>query len=124
MPLPPRKPKHKKPQKPKKRSRKESNRPCKPNRPACKLERAKAGLKEANNQINIVWNAASPDFRKVLLAEQRTWLKQRDIECKLRATSASLETSDNDREVIRLQCEIDMTHQRTQTLKSQVLNAS
>ena len=88
------------------------------------LERAKAGLKEANNQINIVWNAASPDFRKVLLAEQRTWLKQRDIECKLRATSASLETSDNDREVIRLQCEIDMTHQRTQTLKSQVLNAS
>lgn len=87
------------------------------------LERAKAGLKEANNQINLVWNA-SPELRKELLAEQRTWLKQRDIECKLRATSASLETSDNDREVIRLQCEIDMTHQRTQTLKSQVLNAS
>lgn len=88
------------------------------------LERAKAGLKEANNQINIVWNAAGSDFRKEVLAEQKTWLKQRDIECKLRATSASLETSDNDREVIRLQCEIDMTHQRTQTLKSQILNAS
>ena len=87
------------------------------------LERAKAGLKEANNQINLVWNA-SPELRKELLAEQRTWLKQREIECKLRATSAALDASDNDREIIRLQCEIEMTQQRTQVLRNVLLNAS
>ena len=37
---------------------------------------------------------------------------------------AALDASDNDREIIRLQCEIEMTQQRTQVLRNVLLNAS
>lgn len=78
---------------------------------------AKQNLDKANTKLNLVWNAASADTRKELLPEQKTWLKKRDLECKLKAQDA--ENSD-EQEVTRLKCETSMTDARTAELKSTI----
>lgn len=86
-----------------------------------RLERAQLSLKEANDQINVVWNAATPEFRKMMLPEQKTWLKQRDLDCKLKATTVPAENGASEREIVRLNCEIEMTASRTNYLKEKIL---
>ncbi|WP_376767309.1 lysozyme inhibitor LprI family protein [Paludibacterium denitrificans] len=36
-----------------------------------------------------MWQSASKERRAQLLAEQRIWLKQRDLECKLKASQTT-----------------------------------
>lgn len=85
-----------------------------------RLEKAQAGIKDANDQINVVWNAASSEFRKTMLPEQRIWLKERDVDCKMKASSAGEDVGEVAREVIRLDCETEMTALRTTYLKAKV----
>ncbi|MTD33045.1 DUF1311 domain-containing protein [Paludibacterium sp. dN 18-1] len=46
-------------------------------------------MDDANGAINLVWQSASKERRAQLLAEQRIWLKQRDLECKLKASQTT-----------------------------------
>lgn len=82
------------------------------------LEKAQAGIKDANDQINAVWNAAPSEFRKTMLSEQRIWLKERDVDCKIKAAAAGEGIGEVAREVIRLDCETEMTALRTIYLKA------
>lgn len=85
-----------------------------------RLEKAQSGIKEANDQINVVWNGATSDFRKAMLPEQRVWLKEREVECREKANAAGGDASETDREVIRLNCESEMTAARTSILRAKV----
>jgi len=83
-----------------------------------KLEQAQAGIKQANDEINVVWNAATAEFRKLMLPEQRIWLKEREVDCKTKASAAGEDVSATDREVLRLDCETELTKLRTIYLKA------
>jgi uncharacterized protein YecT (DUF1311 family) len=76
-------------------------------------------LEEANKRINIVWNGATKEIRATLLPEQKEWLKQRETDCSLKATS---EQPDNvsTQETIRTNCMATMTDQRTEVLKQKI----
>ena len=75
---------------------------------------AKTNLDQANENLNLVWNATTKDVREQLLAEQRIWLKKRDLECKL-------ESSDSDNpEVFRFNCETNMTNERISDLRRKI----
>ncbi|AJW45538.1 hypothetical protein TK49_13010 [Ralstonia mannitolilytica] len=81
------------------------------------LQKAQADIKAANDALNVVWNAGSKEWRQELLPEQRLWLAQRENGCKIKALdsgsadSVAFQTS-------RLQCEVQMTVERTQALKA------
>lgn len=68
----------------------------------------------ANQQINLVWNATTPQIRKYLLPEQRLWLKKRKLECELESQKA--EQAD----AAYFDCEAKMTRVRTQLLSSKI----
>ena len=68
----------------------------------------------ANQQINLVWNATTPQIRKYLLPEQRLWLKKRKLECELESQDA--EQAD----AAYFDCEAKMTRARTQLLNSKI----
>lgn len=85
-----------------------------------RLDKAQADIKEANDQINAVWNAATSEFRKAVLPEQRIWLKERDVDCRMKANAGGEGATDTDREVIRLDCETEMTKARITYLKAKV----
>lgn len=86
------------------------------------LKKAKSDIKVANDAINVVWNAGSKEWRQGLLPEQRLWQAQRENSCKLKALdtetsgSASFETD-------RLNCEVQMTIDRTQVLRASLQQA-
>lgn len=77
---------------------------------------AKQKLDAANNKLNLVWKATRKDVRDELLAEQRIWLKKRDLECRLKAQDADPGYA----EAERLNCETEMTESRTQELRSAI----
>ncbi|WP_326519355.1 lysozyme inhibitor LprI family protein [Acinetobacter sp. CAAS 2-6] len=77
---------------------------------------AKQKLDVANNKLNLVWKAARKDVRDELLAEQRLWLKKRDLECRLKAQDAEPGYA----EVERLACETEMTNTRNSELRSAI----
>lgn len=81
------------------------------------LENARAGIKAANDEINLVWNAGTAQWRHGLLPEQRAWLTEREKTCKVKALENGT-TDSVDYEIGRLNCQIDMTHNRTAVLKS------
>jgi uncharacterized protein YecT (DUF1311 family) len=68
----------------------------------------------------VIWNAASSDFRKKTLPEQRIWLKEREVDCKLKGDSLGAEVPAASREVIRLKCEVQMTEARSLALKDKI----
>lgn len=78
------------------------------------ISEAKVKLDNANENLNLVWNATSKEIRDQLLEEQKIWLKKRELECKLDSSE-----SDNP-EVYRLTCEANMTEQRTGILKQKI----
>lgn len=78
------------------------------------LTEAKAKIDQANEHLNLVWNATSKDVRDALLAEQKIWLKKRELECKLNSSAAEHS------EVARLNCEAQMTQQRTNELRHKI----
>lgn len=70
-------------------------------------------VEQANEKLNLVWNAASHAARQKILAEQRTWLKKRELDCKLQ----SLDVAPHHQDQQRLICERDETNQRVSTLR-------
>ncbi|WP_081403502.1 lysozyme inhibitor LprI family protein [Acinetobacter sp. HR7] len=78
------------------------------------ITEAQTNLDQANENLNLVWNATTKDVREQLLKEQRIWLKKRDLECKLQSSNA-----DNP-EVSRLNCETNMTRERTNELRQKI----
>lgn len=76
-------------------------------------------LSSANNKLNAVWNSTNTSVRNQLLAEQRIWLKKRDLECRLNSEDAQHEL----REIARLRCETEVTNQRIGVLQQLVERA-
>ena len=79
-----------------------------------RITEAKNNVDSANSQLNIVWGAISKDTRNELIDNQRVWLKKRDLECKLNSEGDTNE----EKEVSRMNCEVNMTNNRTQELKA------
>lgn len=73
-------------------------------------------LSSANNKLNAVWNSTNSRVRNQILAEQRIWLKKRDLECRLNSEDAQSEL----REVARLRCEAEVTNQRVGVLQQMI----
>jgi uncharacterized protein YecT (DUF1311 family) len=81
------------------------------------LQKAQADIKAANDAINVVWNAGSKEWRQSMLPEQRLWLAQRENDCKIKALdSGSADSSAF--QISKLNCETQMTADRTQILKT------
>lgn len=80
------------------------------------LEKAKIAIKDANDQINIVWNSATKTQKDSALSDQRIWLKQRELDCKTKST-AQFPTDFTMQEATRLFCEAEVTRPRTEVLK-------
>lgn len=78
------------------------------------LAEAKSNLDTANENLNLVWNATTKEVRDQLLAEQKIWLKKRDLECKLESSNTE------NPEVYRLNCETNMTVTRTTELRQKI----
>lgn len=78
------------------------------------ISEAKTNLDKANENLNLVWNSTTKEVRSQLLDEQRLWLKKRALECKLESTN-----SDNP-EIYRINCETNMTTQRTSELRQKI----
>jgi len=76
-------------------------------------------LTSANNKLNAVWNSTNSRVRNQLLAEQRIWLKKRDLECRLNSEDAQPDL----REVARLRCETEVTNQRIGILQQLIARA-
>ncbi|WP_228257074.1 MULTISPECIES: lysozyme inhibitor LprI family protein [Acinetobacter] len=78
------------------------------------VSEAQAKLDSANGNLNLVWNATTKEVRNQLIDEQKIWLKKRELECKINSTD-----TDNP-EVYRINCETNMTTQRTQELRQKI----
>ena len=78
------------------------------------LAEAQTKLNNANENLNSIWNATTKDIREQLLAEQKIWLKKRDLECKLESSNTE------NPEVSRLNCETNMTATRTSELRQKI----
>ena len=78
------------------------------------ISEAKTNLDKANENLNLVWNSTTKEVRSRLLDEQQIWLKKRELECKLESSN-----SDNP-EVYRINCETNMTTQRTSELRQKI----
>lgn len=78
------------------------------------VDEAQRKLNLANDNINLVWNATTGDIRRILIDEQKLWLKKRELECKLESSEADFP------EVYRLKCETEMTKARTDELKEEI----
>lgn len=81
-----------------------------------RLTEAQNNLSKANENLNLVWNATTAEVREHLLDEQRVWLKKRKLECKLQGNNEE----ENLSELTRLNCEINMTMQRTSELRQKI----
>ncbi|NPT33854.1 lysozyme inhibitor LprI family protein [Paraburkholderia xenovorans] len=80
------------------------------------LQKAQSDMKMANDAINVVWNAGSKEWRQALLPEQRLWLAQRENDCKIKALDSG--TPDTTAfQTNKLNCQVQMTVDRTQALK-------
>ncbi len=78
------------------------------------LSEAQSNLDKANANLNLVWNATTKEVRDQLLAEQKIWLKKRDLECKLESSNTE------NPEVFRLNCETSITNERTNELRQKI----
>lgn len=83
------------------------------------VSEAQAQLDQANQKLNLIWNSTSKAIRNELLAEQRVWLKKRELECRLNSTDAAPEQQ----ELVRIRCETGTTLQRVSALRSLIESA-
>lgn len=79
------------------------------------LDDAQKNLDKANEKLNLVWGALPKATRNQILDNQRSWLKKRELECRLSSVDA------DNKELERRQCETRLTNQRTNELQ-QLLN--
>ena len=86
---------------------------------ALQQQEAVQRLSSANNKLNAVWNSTTKWVRDQLLAEQRIWLKKRELECRLNSEDTQPEL----REIKRLRCETDVTTQRVGVLQQLIARA-
>ncbi|MDQ8952726.1 lysozyme inhibitor LprI family protein [Acinetobacter rudis] len=75
---------------------------------------AKTNLDTANKNLNQVWNSTTAQVRSQLLDEQRLWLKKRELECRIESAE-----TDNP-EVFALNCQTNMTNQRSRELANRI----
>jgi uncharacterized protein YecT (DUF1311 family) len=76
-------------------------------------------LNEANKRINSVWNTTTQEIRNTLLSEQTQWLKQREEDCSLQATSEQ-PVDTVMQETVKLNCMATMDDHRTEELKQKI----
>lgn len=76
-------------------------------------------LATANQKLNLIWNSTNKAVRQQLLADQRVWLKKRELECRLNGADAAAEQQ----EIVRLRCETAVTEQRLEILKQLIAQA-
>lgn len=74
--------------------------------------KAKDAFDEADKQLNIIWNKLSKTAQKKLLPSQREWLKKRDGDCNLKATSKEPNNTIL-QDAVRFDCMAEMTNERT-----------
>ena len=90
-----------------------------PEDPQLAKQQALIKLDEANKRINVIWNATTQDIRNALLPEQRQWLKQREEDCALKAsTEQAVDTVMQ--EAVKLNCMAAITDPRTEKLQLEI----
>lgn len=82
------------------------------------LGQAQADNALANQSINEVWKLLPENIRQPLLAQQRAWVKKKEIDCKLEAAGKSTDTME--RETARLICDSNVTNARINELRQQL----
>lgn len=76
-------------------------------------------LNEANKRINSVWNSTTQEIRNTLLPEQTQWLKQREDDCALQATTEQ-PVDTVMQEAVKLNCMTTMNDHRAEELKQKI----
>lgn len=79
------------------------------------LEQAKADNALANQTITELWKSLSEENRKMLLDQQRAWIKKKEVDCRLEAASKT--TDPVEKEIVRLNCDTNATNQRVNMLR-------
>ena len=79
------------------------------------LEQAKADNALANQAITELWKSIPEENRKILLEQQRAWIKKKDVDCRLEAASKT--TDPTEKETLRLNCDTTATGQRINALR-------
>lgn len=82
------------------------------------LEQAQADNALANQTINELWKIIPETTRQSLLAQQRAWVKKKEIDCKLEAAAKSIDPTE--RETARLTCDSNVTNERINMLRQQI----
>ena len=81
-----------------------------------RINEAQQQIDAANANLNLVWNATTKEIRSQLLDSQKTWLKKRELECKLQGNNAEY----GEEEITTLNCETEMTNSRVDELKQAI----
>jgi hypothetical protein len=79
-------------------------------------DEAQSKLNTANQKLNIIWNSASKAARNQLLADQRLWLKKRDLECRLNSADAAADQQ----ALVQIRCQTTVTEQRIPVLQQMI----
>jgi uncharacterized protein YecT (DUF1311 family) len=79
---------------------------------------AQSELDEANKRIDVVWNATTKAIRDELLLEQRQWIKKRETDCALEASTE--EPNANKQDAVKLRCMAAMSDPRVEELKQKI----
>jgi uncharacterized protein YecT (DUF1311 family) len=79
---------------------------------------AQKELDEANKRMDVVWNSTTKAIRDELLLEQRQWLKKRETDCALEASTE--EPNINKQDAIKLRCMAAMSDPRIAVLSQKI----
>ena len=72
----------------------------------------------ATQTINELWKNYATDDKKLILEAQRDWIKKKEFDCKVGAASNT--TDVNEKEIIRLNCDIKATNLRVDELQNTI----
>ena len=82
---------------------------------AADFEQAQAENKMAIDTINAVWKAIPQDSRTRILDSQRAWQRQKDISCRVEASTDA--TTEHDLAIAKLRCDTREQQARAQALR-------
>lgn len=86
---------------------------------ANELEQARINNRNADNEINALWNRIDPTVQQSLLSEQRSWIQSKNNSCRQAAATANTTLQ---AEYMQLQCDTRMTRERSQYLRGYTIN--
>ncbi|KLT73093.1 hypothetical protein PL75_05200 [Neisseria arctica] len=86
---------------------------------ANELEQARTNNRNADNEINALWNRIDPTVQQSLLSEQRSWIQSKNNSCRQAAATANTTLQ---AEYMQLQCDTRMTRERSQYLRGYTIN--